>query len=133
MKNLILLLALAVVSSSCTKEDDYYSTDPINYSAPIVQDSLWLFNFRCDSLNINYVGLQHYRSQALQGFSNAVVGKVVYYQIDSLEFTVCHDYRDGITSLSGRIGNKTFIVLNNKMNICGSYQGLPVTYSLSSI
>lgn len=132
MKNLILLLALAVVSSSCTKEDDYYSLDPINYSPPVVQDSLWLWNFYCPDLDINITGATHYRSASLVN-NNKVVGKVVWYDVDSVDFTVCHNYRDGITSISGNLGSHTFIVLDNKMNICGSYQGLPVTYSLSSI
>lgn len=132
MKKLVLLLTIAVISSSCNKEDDFISSDPINYSPPVVQDKLWLWNFYCPDLDINITEATHYRSASLVN-NNKVVGKIVWYEADSVQFTVCHNYRDGITSISGNLGSHTFIVLDNKMNICGGHQGLPVTYSLSSL
>ena len=132
MKQFIFLALFAMISSSCTKEDDFYSTDPINYSPPVVQDSLWLWNFYCPDLDINITGATHYRSASLVN-NNKVVGKIVWYDADSVQFTVCHNYRDGITQVSGTIENHTFIVLDNKMNVCGGHQGMPVTYSLSPI
>lgn len=133
MKKLVLLLTLAVISSSCNKEDDFISTDPINYNPPVVQDNLWLWSFYCPDLDINITNAKHYRSVRTGDNTGRVTGKIVWYDVDSVQFTVSHNYRDGITSISGNLGSHTFIVLDNKMNICGGHQGLPVTYSLSSL
>ena len=130
MKQLFLLLAL--MSSSCTKEDDFISTDPINYNPPVINDKLWLWSFYCPDLDINITDATHYRSAFLYT-NNRQSGKMVWYDADSVQFIVTHDYRDGITSITGTIENHSFIVLDNKMNVCGGYQGLSVTYSLNPV
>ena len=127
MKKLILLIVLAIVSSSCTKEDDYYSLDPVQQD--VAQDST-AWNFTCDSLNINITELTHYKSTYLADNYNNVIGNMYYYQSDTIQFTVCNSYTDGVYRISGRIHNQTFVVINHKMNLCGGLQGLPVSYNL---
>lgn len=133
MKNLLLIIVL-FGTIACTKENDVWQL-PENPAVHYVSDdTLWRLSFRSTHHGVDVSNLAYYKSRVLVGNYNVQKGKMMWYEQDSLQVTVCRDWT-GELQVDGRINGKTFILFQGSegayINVCGGVQNCPVTFNLT--
>ena len=142
MKQLILIIAVVIGLSSCEKQV-YEPYKPLSQIQNSVDTPMYRYNldWSATQLGINIKDLKPSGITKLVNYNSSTREEIVYgewvsfYNADStilLEFVM--NYQNGLTSGTGRINGKSFIlnVQNNTINICNSYQNVSVVFDLFS-
>lgn len=142
MKKLILIIAVVIGLSSCEKQV-YEPYKPLSQIQNSVDTPMYRYNldWSATQLGINMKDLKPSSVTKLVDYNSSTREEIVYgewvsfYNADStilLEFVM--NYQSGLTSGTGRINGKSFIlnVQNHTINICNSYQNVSVVFDLFS-
>lgn len=142
MKNIIIAIGLVIGLSSCEKQV-YEPYKPLSQIQNSVDTPMYRYNldWTATQLGINIKDLKPSGITKLVDYNSSTREEIVYgewvsfYNADStilLEFVM--NYQNGLTSGTGRINGKSFIlnVQNNTINICNSYQNVSVVFDLFS-
>ena len=142
MKNIIIAIGLVIGLSSCEKQV-YEPYKPLSQIQNSVDTPMYRYNldWSASQLGINIKDLKPSGITKLVDYNSSTREEIVYgewvsfYNSDStilLEFVM--NYQSGLTSGTGRINGKTFIldIENNTINICNSYQNVAVVFDLFS-
>lgn len=142
MKNIIIAIGLVIGLSSCEKQV-YEPYKPLHQVENSVDTPMYHYNldWSATQLGINIKDLKPSGITKLVDYNSSTREEIVYgelvsfYNADStilLQFVM--NYQKGLTSGTGRINGKTFIldIENNTINICNSYQNVAVVFDLFS-
>ena len=142
MKNIIIAIGLVIGLSSCEKQV-YEPYKPLSQIQNSVDTPMYHYNldWSATQLGINIKDLKPSGITKLVDYNSSTREEIIYgelvsfYNADStilLQFVM--NYQSGLTSGTGRINGKTFIldIENNTINICNSYQNVSVVFDLFS-
>ena len=133
MRNLLLIIVL-FGTIACTKENDVWRLEENPAVHYVSDDTLWRLSFRSTHYDVDVSNLAHYQSRVLVGNNNVQVGKVMWYEQDSLQVTVMRHWT-GEAQVTGTIKGKSFLLYQlpegTFINVCGGMQNCPVTFNLT--
>lgn len=134
-----LLLLLIPLLASCQKEDDLYIKDieaVVNVQQAYPQAVIFQVSMPDGSTRGFNSGKPDETKDLLSGIlpnCNEVIGKVLYYNGESIKLTVTYDYATkSVIRVTGRIDDHTFAMnmIANTINICNGPQNVPASITL---
>ena len=126
MRNLILVLMIVGVLSSCEKSEvpNLVQQQFVNVLSPIPERVLTL-----DLMNVHWVKRSANNQIAYTPSGYRYEFTEVNEQY-SILFQVDVNGSGEVTNITGRYNGHSFIMWNGAVNICGGQQGVPISYEL---